>query len=102
MPKQPNGTPDKKPPAIDQGPDTSGTIDADPRALDGLANYCCETAVAGSVIATEQLQRLEPDERDDVLNRAKRVAQPSARPMITTNLLAADIELGEQSAAMSN
>jgi hypothetical protein len=60
---------------------------------------CGEHDVAGSVIATEQLQRLEPDERDDVLNSAKRLAQPGARPMITANLIATSIEVGEQSAA---
>jgi uncharacterized Zn finger protein (UPF0148 family) len=66
--------------------------------IDGLSIVCpiCgEYDVASSVIATEQLQRLEPDERDDILNRAKHLAQPGARPMITTNLLAAKIELGE-------
>jgi hypothetical protein len=60
---------------------------------------CGKYDVAGLVIATEQLQRLQPDERDNVLNRAKRLAQPGARPMITANLIATDIEVGEQSAA---
>ena len=36
--------------------------------------------------------------RRNAANKAKRSAQPGARPMITTNLIAADIELGEQSA----
>jgi hypothetical protein len=67
-----------------------------------VCSICGEYDVASSVVATEQLQRLEPDRRDDVLNRAKRLAQPGARPMITTNLLAADIELGEQSAVISS
>ena len=36
--------------------------------------------------------------RRNAANKAKRSAQPGARPMITTNLIVADIELGEQSA----
>ncbi len=61
---------------------------------------CGEYDIASSVLATEQLPRLEPDERSDALNKAKRCAQPGARPMITTYLLAADIERGEPSAAI--
>ncbi len=66
--------------------------------IDGMGIVCpaCgEYDVSSSVLATEQLQRLEPDERVDALNKAKRSAPPGARPMITTNLLAAHIELGE-------
>jgi len=63
---------------------------------------CGEYDVASSVLATEQLQRLEPEQRGNALTKAKRLAQPGARPMITTNLIAADIELGEQSMAMSD
>jgi hypothetical protein len=73
--------------------------------IDGVSIVCpmCgEYDVASSVIATEQLQRLEPEQRGNALNKAKRLAQPGARPMITTNLIAADIELGEQSMAMSD
>jgi hypothetical protein len=36
------------------------------------------------------------------LNKAKRCGQPGARPVITTHLLAADLELGEQSVAISD
>ncbi len=61
---------------------------------------CGEYDIASSVLATEQLPRLEPDERSDALSKAKRCAQPGVRPMITTYLLAADIELGEPSAAI--
>ena len=74
-------------------------------ATDGVSIVCpmCgEYDVSSSVLATEQLQRLEPEERANALNKAKRSALPGARPMITTNLIAADIELGEQSAAISN
>ena len=73
--------------------------------IDGLSiacPICGEYDVASSVLATEQLRRLEPDERSDVLSKAKRAAQSGARPMITTHLLAADLELGEQSAAISD
>ncbi len=63
---------------------------------------CGEYDISSSVLTTEQWQRLEPEERGDVLDEAKRSARPGARPMITTNLIAADVELGEQSAAMSD
>ena len=72
---------------------------------DGVSIVCAicgEFGVSNSVLATEQLRRLEPDERSDVLSKAKRAAQSGARPMITTHLLAADLELGEQSAAISD
>jgi hypothetical protein len=65
--------------------------------VDGLSIACAicgEYDVASSVLATEQLQRLEPDERIEVLNKAKRSAQPGVRPMITTYLLAVEIGLG--------
>jgi hypothetical protein len=73
--------------------------------IDGVSiacPMCGEYDVASSVLATEQLQRLEPEERSDVLNKAKRCAQPGARPVITTYLLATDIELGEPSTALSD
>jgi hypothetical protein len=63
---------------------------------------CGAYDISSSVLITEQWQRLEPEERCDVLDEAKRSAQPGARPMITTNLIAADIELGEQSVSMSD
>ena len=63
---------------------------------------CGEYDVASSVVATEQLRRLEPDERIDVLNKAKRCAQPGARPMITTYLLASHIELGGLATTISD
>jgi len=49
---------------------------------------CGEYDVSRSVIATGQWQRLEPEERGDLLNKAKRSALPGARPMITPYLLA--------------
>ena len=63
---------------------------------------CGKYDVSSSVLATEQLQRLEPEARGEALSKAKRCALPGARPTITTNLLAADIELGEQSVATSD
>jgi hypothetical protein len=63
---------------------------------------CGEYDVSSSVIATEQLQRLEPKERCNALNEAKRSAQPGTRPVITTNLLATSLELGEEPASISN
>ena len=62
---------------------------------------CGEYDISSSVLA-EDWQRLEPEERCDALNKAKCSAQPGARPMITAYLFAADLELGEQSAAISN
>jgi hypothetical protein len=73
--------------------------------IDGVTVVCpvCgEYDIATSVLATEQLQRLEPNKRGDALIKAKRSAQPGDRPMITTNLLAAEIELGERSVTMSD
>ncbi len=73
--------------------------------IDGVSIVCpmCgEYDISSSVLTTEQWQRLEPEERCDVLDEAKRSAQPGARPVITTNLIAADIELGGQSVAISD
>ncbi len=73
--------------------------------IDGVSIVCpmCgEYDISSSVLTTEQWQRLEPEERCDLLDEAKRSAQPGARPMITINLIAADIELGEQSVAISD
>src|SRR5258707_12520524 len=50
---------------------------------------CGEYDVASAVVATGQLQKLEPDQRGDVLDKARRSAQPAARPVITPYLLAA-------------
>jgi hypothetical protein len=49
---------------------------------------CGEYDISSSVIATGQWQRLEQEERGDALSRAKRSAQPGARPVITPYLLA--------------
>jgi hypothetical protein len=49
---------------------------------------CGEYDISSSVITTGQLQRLEPDERRDALDQAKRSAPTGTRPMITTYLLA--------------
>ncbi len=48
---------------------------------------CGEYDIATTVIAREQLQRLDPEERGFALCMAKRSAQPNARPLITTYLL---------------
>jgi hypothetical protein len=59
--------------------------------IDGVSircPVCGEYDVSSSAIATEQWQRLAPEERRDALDQAKRSAQPGARPMITTYLLA--------------
>jgi hypothetical protein len=74
-------------------------------AIDGMGIICptCgEYDVSSSVLAAEDWQRLDPDERCDALDDAKRTAQPGARPMITTHLLAVHLELWDQSAAISD
>ena len=49
---------------------------------------CGEFDVASSVMATGQLRKLELEQRGDVLDKARRSAQPGARPVITPYLLA--------------
>jgi predicted RNA-binding Zn-ribbon protein involved in translation (DUF1610 family) len=49
---------------------------------------CGEYAVSSPAIATRQVENLEPEQRRDALDQAKRSAQPGSRPMITTYLLA--------------
>jgi hypothetical protein len=49
---------------------------------------CGEFDVASTVVASGQLQGLALEERRDVLDKARRSAEPSARPMITPYLLA--------------
>jgi hypothetical protein len=59
--------------------------------VDGISVACpsCgEYDVSSWSIATGQLEKLEPEQRRDALNEAKRSAQPGARPMIITHLLA--------------
>jgi hypothetical protein len=63
---------------------------------------CGEYGITGSVLAMDQWQALESQERNDALNKAKASARPGACPMITSNLLVADAELGEQSTAISD
>jgi predicted RNA-binding Zn-ribbon protein involved in translation (DUF1610 family) len=61
-----------------------------PIANDGLSISCptCgEYDVARAVVATRQLQELEPEQRSDVLDKAKRSAPPAARPLIGPFLL---------------
>jgi predicted RNA-binding Zn-ribbon protein involved in translation (DUF1610 family) len=59
--------------------------------IDGVSIACprCgEYAVSKADIATRQMERLEPEQRRGALDKAKRSAQPGARPMITIHLLA--------------
>src|SRR5258708_15323280 len=59
--------------------------------IDGVSIVCpmCgEYDVASAVLATGQLQKLEPEKRGDVLDKARRSAEPGARPVITPYLLA--------------
>src|SRR5713226_3297984 len=72
-------------------------------AIDGMGIICptCgEYDLSSSVLAAEDWQRLDPDERCDVLNDAKRSGQPGVRPTITNDLLAAYMEPAEEPAAL--
>jgi hypothetical protein len=58
---------------------------------DGLrivCSTCGEYDITSAVLGTEQWQRLDPEERFEVLEDAKRSAQPNAHPVIATYLLA--------------
>jgi hypothetical protein len=63
-------------------------IDVTIDAVSFACPRCGEYAVSGSAIATGQVEELEPEQRRDALDQAKRSAQSGARPMITTYLLA--------------
>jgi len=73
-------------------------------AIDGMGIICpaCgEYDVSSSVLAAEDWQRLDPDERFDVLDDGKRSGQQGARPTITNDLLAAYMERRAEPAADS-
>jgi hypothetical protein len=72
-------------------------------AIDGMGIICptCgEYDVSSSVLAAEDWQRIDQDERCDVLNDAKSSAQPGVRPTITSDLLAAYMGHAEEPAAL--
>lgn len=52
-----------------------------------LCPTCGEYDVSSEVVATGQLEKLEPARRRDVLKQAKRAAQAGVRPVITIYLL---------------
>ena len=59
--------------------------------IDGVSIACptCgEYAVSSRAVGSGQFEKLEPEQRRDALDEVKRSAQPGARPMITTYLLA--------------
>jgi hypothetical protein len=62
-----------------------------PTTIDRLSIFCpmCgEYDVSSSVLTTGQLQKLDWEQRGDVLDKARRSAEPGARPMITDYMLA--------------
>jgi transcription initiation factor TFIIIB Brf1 subunit/transcription initiation factor TFIIB len=62
---------------------------------DGLrivCSTCGEYDITSAVLGSEQWQTLDPEERFDVLKDAKRSAQPNARPVIATYLLASSAQ----------
>jgi hypothetical protein len=62
-----------------------------PTTIDRLSivyPLCGEYVVASAVVATGRLQKLEREQRGDVLDHAKLSAHPGARPLITSYLLA--------------
>jgi len=68
--------------------DNAELIDVTIDAVSFACPRCGEYAVSSSAIATGQVEELEPEQRRDALDQAKRSAQPGARPVITTYLLA--------------
>jgi hypothetical protein len=59
--------------------------------IDGMSiacTTCGEYEISNVVLATEEWQRLAPDERTDLLNEAKRSTRPGTRPMIASYSLA--------------
>jgi len=60
-----------------------------PPTTDGVGIRCPTCGaydISGTVIATGQLRKLEPERRRDMLDKAKRSTQPGARPQITSYL----------------
>jgi hypothetical protein len=58
---------------------------------DGLrivCSTCSEYDISSAVLDSEQWQGLDRDERSDVLEDAKRSAQPDAHPVVAMYLLA--------------
>jgi hypothetical protein len=62
---------------------------------------CCEYDISTSV-PIEDWQSLELQDRRDVLDEAKRSAQPGVRPTITNDLLAAYMGRAEEPAALAS
>jgi hypothetical protein len=62
-----------------------------PTTIDAMSIACptCGEYDISTSVRIEDWQRLEPQERRDVLDEAKRSAQPGARAMITADLVAA-------------
>jgi hypothetical protein len=61
-----------------------------PNTIDGKSIRCpsCgEYEISGTAYDTGALQKLEPEQRQAALAKAKRLAQPGKRPMITSNSL---------------
>jgi len=52
-----------------------------------LCPTCGNYDVSSTVISTAQLQSLEPNQRREILDRAKRATPPGERPIIKTHLL---------------
>ena len=62
-----------------------------PTTIDAMSIACptCGEYDISTSVRIEDWQRLEPQERRDVLEEAKRSAQPGARAIITADLVAA-------------
>lgn len=48
---------------------------------------CGEYDISSTALATEQMKKLEPEQRRKALDRAKRSAVPGTRPLINSYLL---------------
>jgi hypothetical protein len=63
-------------------------ISSTAEGLSIVCSTCGEYDISSAVLGAEQWQRLELEQRCDVLDEAKRSAQPNAHPVIAASLLA--------------
>ena len=80
-----------------QCPICDGLADDLPNTIDGKSIHCSRCGdfdVSGSVYDAGMLQQLDPEERREVLENAKRSAAQGKRPMITTHSLRKAVFVG--------
>lgn len=80
-----------------QCPICDGLADDLPNTIDGKSIHCSRCGdfdVSGSVYDAGMLQQLDPEERREALENAKRSAAQGKRPMITTHSLRKAVFVG--------